>query len=98
MNDRPFIDTPQRLAEVVASRRAELGLTQADLAARAGVGRRFIVDLEHGHPRAELAKVLGVLDALGLHPRAIPVAPAWAATEDPASATADAVAVGADRG
>jgi DNA-binding XRE family transcriptional regulator len=40
-------------------------MTQADLALAAGVSRRWIVDLEAGKPRAELALVLAVLDALG---------------------------------
>lgn len=82
METRPFIHTAQRLGEVVAAARHELGLTQAQLAAKAGVGRRFIVDVEAGHDRAELGKVLAVLDALGLQPRAVPVRPAWAYGED----------------
>lgn len=70
-----FLHTPQRLGAVVRETRAELGLTQADLAQRAGVGRRFIVDLEAGHERAELGKVLSVLNALGIHALALPAPP-----------------------
>lgn len=72
---RRFIDTTERLAEVVRVRRHEQGWTQAELAVRAGVGRRFVVDLEAGHPRAELAKTLQVLAALGVQPLAVPVPP-----------------------
>ncbi len=54
------------------STRAALGLSQLALAKRAGVGRRFVVDLESGHPRAELGKVLAVLDALDIHALALP--------------------------
>lgn len=54
--------------------RTEFGLTQAQLAVKAGVGRRFIVDLEAGHDRAELAKVLEVLRALGIHASVSPPA------------------------
>lgn len=52
-------------AAIRAARRAE-GLTQAQLAQRAGVGRQWLVALEKGHDRAELGKVVAVLAALGL--------------------------------
>lgn len=42
-----------------------MGLTQADLALAAGVGVRFIVDLEGGKPTMRLEQVLRVIDALG---------------------------------
>jgi y4mF family transcriptional regulator len=82
METRPFIDTPERLATVVHQARAELGWTQAELSKRAGVGRRFIVDLESGHPRAEIVLVVSVLRTLGLAPRAVPAMPQWAFGED----------------
>lgn len=40
-------------------------LTQADLALAAGVGVRFIVELEAGKPTVRLEQVLRVIDALG---------------------------------
>lgn len=49
-----------------------MAFTQAELADKAGVGRKFVVELEAGHPRAELAKVLDVLDALGIDATAQP--------------------------
>ena len=52
-------------AAIRAARRAD-GLTQAQLAERAGVGRQWLVALERGHDRAELGKVVAVLAALGL--------------------------------
>lgn len=52
--------------------RSEKGWTQTELAHNAGVGRRFIVDLEAGHMRAELGKVLSVLEALDIHAVALP--------------------------
>lgn len=70
-----FIDTIERLAHVVRAARVEQGGTQADLATRAGVGRRFVVDVEAGHPRAELGKTLALLRTLGIQPLAVPVAP-----------------------
>ncbi len=42
-----------------------MGLTQSDLALAAGVGVRFIVDLEGGKPSVRLEQVLRVIDALG---------------------------------
>src|SRR6266545_2521134 len=52
-------------AAVRAARRAR-GWTQAELAARARVGRQWLVSLERGHERAELGLVLAVLRELGL--------------------------------
>jgi len=54
------------LGQTVRERRQALDLTQQQLADRAGVGRRFIVDLERGKPTLELGKVLTVIQALGL--------------------------------
>jgi y4mF family transcriptional regulator len=82
MEERPFIDTVERLAQVVHQARKERGLTQAELAERAEVGRRFIVDIESGHPRAEIGKVMRLLRALDLRPRAIPAMPNWAFDDD----------------
>lgn len=73
MGEPKYIHTIERLAEVIQEQRHQLGLTQAEVAQRAGVGRRFVVDLERGHPRAEFAKVLAVLDAVGVEPLAVPV-------------------------
>jgi len=38
----------QKIKEFIRGKRKELGLTQEDLAKRAGVGLRFIRDLEQG--------------------------------------------------
>jgi len=45
--------------------RKTLRLTQADLALAAGVGLRFVVELEAGKPTVQLERVLRVIDALG---------------------------------
>ena len=45
--------------------RKALRLTQADLALAAGVGLRFVVELEAGKPTVRLELVLRVIDALG---------------------------------
>jgi y4mF family transcriptional regulator len=43
-----------------------MGLTQPDLAMTAGVGLRFIVEVEKGKPTAQIGKVLRVLRTLGI--------------------------------
>jgi HTH-type transcriptional regulator/antitoxin HipB len=45
--------------------RKRLGLSQSDLALAAGVGVRFIVDLEGGKATVRLEQILRVIDALG---------------------------------
>ncbi|HTZ65539.1 MAG TPA: helix-turn-helix domain-containing protein [Solirubrobacteraceae bacterium] len=54
------------LAAILRGRRRDLGLTQAELAARAGVSRKWIYQFEAGKPAAELRLILRALDALGL--------------------------------
>jgi y4mF family transcriptional regulator len=54
-----------KFGETVRKTRRALGLRQDELAGAAGVGLRFIVDLEAGKPTAQLGKALAVLDALG---------------------------------
>ena len=46
--------------------RRERGLTQVELAEQAGVGRRFLVELEAGKETAQLGKTLRVLAMLGV--------------------------------
>jgi HTH-type transcriptional regulator/antitoxin HipB len=50
----------------VRGQRLGAGLTQAQLAARAGVSRQWVSELEHGKPTAELGLVLALLDTLRL--------------------------------
>ena len=58
--------SPGEIGELVRGVRKTLGLTQAELAEFAGVGRRFVIELEAGHGRAELRKVADVMRAVGL--------------------------------
>lgn len=53
------------IAVAARGRRQELGLSQAELARRAGVSRKWISEFETGKPTAELGLVLRVLDELG---------------------------------
>jgi y4mF family transcriptional regulator len=57
--------TVEELGAIVRKARVAQGLHQDQLAAAAGVGLRFLVELERGKPTVRLAKVLAVLDALG---------------------------------
>lgn len=53
-------------AEIRAERQSR-GLTQAELARRAGVSRAFVIDVERGRrPGAELSRAFAVVRALGL--------------------------------
>ncbi len=63
MNSRPL--TPSDLGTLVRRVRKAQGLRQDQLAGVAGVGLRFIVDLEAGKPTIQLGKALKVLEALG---------------------------------
>lgn len=60
-----LIRTPAQLGDALRRARKQLGLTQPRLALAAGVGVRFIVDLEAGKPTVRLEQVLRVIDALG---------------------------------
>jgi HTH-type transcriptional regulator / antitoxin HipB len=54
------------LGAAIRERRRQLGLDQKALAARVGVSRQWIVEVEHGKPRAAVGLVLQTLEALGL--------------------------------
>jgi y4mF family transcriptional regulator len=60
-----IISDTQTLGVALRAARKHIGLTQPDLALAAGVGVRFIVDLEGGKPTVRLEQVLRVIDALG---------------------------------
>ena len=55
----------KRLITFVKERRKLLGLTQEELAQKAGVGLRFIRDLEQGKETLRLDKVNQVLQLFG---------------------------------
>jgi HTH-type transcriptional regulator/antitoxin HipB len=60
------VQTSRAFGAAVRRAREDLGMTQADLAARAGVGRPWLSELETGKRTAELGRALLVLSALGL--------------------------------
>jgi len=65
----PLVKTIRSINSIrsrVLAKRHELGLTQTELANKAGVSRKWISAFEQGSPRAELELVLRLIDALGL--------------------------------
>jgi y4mF family transcriptional regulator len=57
--------TAEQIGALIRQTRHSQGLRQDQLAAAAGVGVRFLVELERGKPTAQLGKTLAVLAALG---------------------------------
>lgn len=55
----------EKLPNFVKRKRKELGITQAELAERAGVGLRFLRELEQGKLTLRLDKVNQLLDMFG---------------------------------
>ena len=55
-----------KLAETVRTRRKEVGMTQEEMASKAGVGLRFVRDLEQGKRSLRMDKVDQVLWLFGL--------------------------------
>lgn len=76
------IVTLRHLALEVRRRRTELGLTQAELAARARVSRQWVSEFEGGKPTAELGRTLHLLDALDLRLHLVPAEQAPPADPD----------------
>lgn len=61
----PSALNPAAIGAIVRSTRKACRLRQDELAGAAGVGLRFIVELEAGKATAQLGKTLQVLSALG---------------------------------
>lgn len=61
-----IIRKPRELGYIVRELRVSRRITQADLAARAGVSRKWIIDLESGKRTSDLTLVLRALNAMGL--------------------------------
>lgn len=64
--------TPLDIGQAVRQARKAQGLRQDELAAAAGVGVRFVVELERGKPTVRLDRLLLVLSAVGLDLRVGP--------------------------
>ena len=60
------ISTPQELGGIIRLKRKEIGVRQEIAAGMAGVGTKFLSQLENGKETAELGKTLQVLRKMGL--------------------------------
>ncbi len=54
------------IGKIIRKVRRSQGLTQEQLAAFCGCGRRFIIELENGKPGCHFGKIIQVLSALGI--------------------------------
>ena len=61
-----LLRTPLDIGSAIRDRRRRLGLGQDELAARVGVSRKWIIDIEKGKSRAAIGLLLRTLEALGL--------------------------------
>jgi y4mF family transcriptional regulator len=59
------METENNLANLIKQKRKKLKLTQVDLAQKAGVGLRFLRELESGKTTLRMDKVNQVLNLLG---------------------------------
>ena len=55
-----------QIGAAIRLKRRAIGMRQAELAALAGVGARFLSEIENGKPSAQIGRVLQVLRRLGL--------------------------------
>ncbi len=60
------VPTPAAIGALIRDRRRALGLDQAELAARIGVSRLWVNQVERGKPGASLGLVLRALAAVGV--------------------------------
>lgn len=60
-----YIQTSESLGSFIKEARKSQGLTQEQLAGLAGVGRRFVLELEAGKKSCHLDKTLAVISMLG---------------------------------
>lgn len=61
-----YLRSVHDIASTVRGRRLDRGLSQAEVAAAAGVSRKWVSEFERGKPGAELSAVLSVLAALDI--------------------------------
>lgn len=85
------VRTARDLGAVVRAEREDRGWSQQELAAAAGVSKRWLVAVEAGKPGAEIGLVLRTLHALDLELDAV-------AVDRSGSATLDALLAGLDPG
>ena len=60
------IRNSEQLGRAIRLKRKEKNLSQSALAGRLGVGRKWVIGVESGNPKAELDLILKTLNLLGL--------------------------------
>jgi y4mF family transcriptional regulator len=60
------VTTTNEIGRIIRKKRKSMGMTQAQAAAHGGVGVRFLSEVENGKMRAEIGKVLQVMNKLGI--------------------------------
>ena len=60
------VDLDGEIGELIKNTRKSMGVTQRALALTSGTGLRFIIELEKGKSTCQLAKVLTVINTLGI--------------------------------
>ncbi|AOG03096.1 helix-turn-helix domain-containing protein [Bosea sp. RAC05] len=60
------IRNAEQFGNLIRDRRRAAGINQDELAARCGVARRFIIDLEAGKPTCQIGKALTAAVELGI--------------------------------
>jgi y4mF family transcriptional regulator len=71
MEDR-VVRSVEDIGRQVRDARNAMGMTQQRFADLAGVGRRFLIDLEHGKPGLKIGLVLDVCKAAGIRLAVLP--------------------------
>ena len=71
-NQTKVIGSTVDLGQLVKALRKQRGLSQQEFADLAGVGRRFLSELENGKPTLEFEKVVSVANAAGIDLLALP--------------------------
>ncbi len=67
MRQENLVRYTMNISSQIKNLRKKNGLTQVEFAKRAGVGLRFLRELEHGKMTIRMDKLLQVLDFLGYH-------------------------------
>lgn len=76
------IQTSRAFGSAIRQARTDRGLSQVELASRAGVGRPWLSELETGKRTAELGRALSVLSALDLAVTFVPAPEPQGSTVD----------------
>jgi HTH-type transcriptional regulator/antitoxin HipB len=67
-----LVHDPKTVGRAIRERRKKSGVTLTQAAGLAGVGVRFLHELEHGKPTASIGKALQVLERMGLEVWIVP--------------------------